>query len=325
MNWTIHATKVDANDRKWVGGKGFALASMSRQGFNIPDTLCVSSDLYNTYVTRTGLRERILLELHRKDFKEMRWGEIWDCATRIRNMFLRIPIPSEIEASLKEAIASQFSGKSVVVRSSAPDEDTAASSFAGLHESYLNIRGSDAILEHVRKVWASLWSDAALLYRQELGLDVEKSSMAVVIQEIVIGDRSGVAFSENPNDSSQGVIESVYGLNQGLVDGAVEPDRWIADRMKRTIITHTPAKREFWMIPFENGVQLSPLPDSMSHQPPLSSTEARTVFELAMKAEDFFENPQDVEWTLKKDELFILQSIVYPAISSNYHRIFSKT
>jgi pyruvate,water dikinase len=301
MNWTIHATKVDANDRKWVGGKGFALASMSRQGFNIPDTLCVSSDLYNTYVTRTGLRERILLELHRKDFKEMRWEEIWDCATRIRNMFLRIPIPSEIEASLKEAIASQFSGKSVVVRSSAPDEDTAASSFAGLHESYLNIRGSDAILEHVRKVWASLWSDAALLYRQELGLDVEKSSMAVVIQEIVIGDRSGVAFSENPNDSSQGVIESVYGLNQGLVDGAVEPDRWIADRMKRTIITHTPAKREFWMIPFENGVQLSPLPDSMSHQPPLSSTEART-------AEDFFENPQDVEWTLKKDELFILQS-----------------
>jgi pyruvate,water dikinase len=195
-----------------------------------------------------------------------------------------------------------------VVRSSAPDEDTATSSFAGLHESYLNIRGTDAILEHVRKVWASLWSDAALLYRQELGLDVEKSSMAVVIQEIVIGDRSGVAFSENPNNNSQGVIESVYGLNQGLVDGAVEPDRWIVDRMKRKIITHTPAKREYWMIPFENGVQLSALPDTMSTHPPLSSKEARTVFELAMKAEEFFKNPQDVEWTFKEKALFVLQS-----------------
>ncbi len=308
MKWVLPAIKVRDKDRNRVGGKGFALASMSRQGFNIPDTLCVSSDLYDAYVTRTGLRERIQLELHRKDFKEMRWEEIWDCATRIRNMFLRIPIPSEIEASLKEVIVSQFGGKSVVVRSSAPDEDTATSSFAGLHESYLNIHGTAAILEHVRKVWASLWSDAALLYRQELGLNVEKSSMAVVIQEIVVGDRSGVAFSENPNDSSQAVIESVYGLNQGLVDGAVEPDRWILDRAKRKIVSHTAAKREYWMIPFESGVQLSPLPDTNANQPPLSAKEVRTVFDLAMKAEDFFKNPQDVEWTFKSDALCVLQS-----------------
>ena len=308
MNWTIPVAEVDDSDRHRVGGKGFALASMFRQGFSIPDTLCVSCDLYNAYVSRSGLRERIQLELHRKDFKEMRWEEIWDCATRIRNMFLRVAIPPEIEANLIKAIEFQFGGKSVVVRSSAPDEDSAASSFAGLHESFLNIRGSSAILEHVRKVWASLWSDAALLYRQELGLDVEKSSMAVVIQEIVIGDRSGVAFSENPNDSSQAVIESVHGLNQGLVDGAVEPDRWILDRARRRIISHTPAKREYWMIPFEEGVRLSALPKTKSDQPPLSAEEARRVFELAMKAENYFENPQDVEWTLKNDVLCVLQS-----------------
>ncbi len=308
MNWTIPVAEIDDSDRHRVGGKGFALASMFRKGFNIPDTLCVSSELYDAYVTRSGLRERIQLELHRKDFKEMRWEEIWDCATRIRNLFLRVPIPSELEDRLKKAIERQFGEKSVVVRSSAPDEDSAASSFAGLHESFLNVQGTDAVLEHVRKVWASLWSDAALLYRQELGLDVEKSSMAVVIQEIVIGDRSGVAFSENPNDSSQGVIESVHGLNQGLVDGAVEPDRWILDRTQRKIISHTPAKREYWMIPFEDGVRLSALPKTKSDQAPLSGEEARRVFELAMKAENYFENPQDVEWTLKKDALCVLQS-----------------
>ena len=308
MNWTIPLAEVDDSNRHRVGGKGFALASMSRQGFNIPDTLCISSDLYNAYVSRSGLRERILLELHRKDFKQMRWEEIWDCATRIRNMFLRIPIPSEIETRLIKAIELQFGGKSVVVRSSAPDEDSAASSFAGLHESYLNIRGTEAILEHMRKVWASLWSDAALLYRQELGLDVEKSSMAVVVQEIVVGERSGVAFSENPNDNSQGVIESVHGLNQGLVDGAVEPDRWILDRAKRKIVSHTPARRELWMIPFEDGVQLATLPETKSNKPPLNAEEARTVFELAMKAETYFKSPQDVEWTLKNDVLCVLQS-----------------
>ena len=138
----------------------------------------------------------------------------------------------------------RFGDRPTVVRSSAPDEDAASSSFAGLHESYLNIRGSDAILEHVRKVWASLWSDAALLYRKELGLDVEKSTMAVVIQEIVRGDRSGVAFSINPVDDSQGVVESVYGLNQGLVDGVVEPDRWILDRSEQTIVSHVAAERK---------------------------------------------------------------------------------
>ncbi|UCE55092.1 MAG: hypothetical protein JSV31_06545, partial [Desulfobacterales bacterium] len=82
MNWIIPASKVDNKDSKRIGGKGFALASMSREGFRIPETIFVTSDLYTEYVTRTGLRERILLELHRKNFKEMRWEEIWDCATR---------------------------------------------------------------------------------------------------------------------------------------------------------------------------------------------------------------------------------------------------
>ena len=108
MNWIIPASQVKDKDRKRIGGKGFALASMFRNGFHIPETICITSDLYAEYVARTGLRERILLELHRKNFKEMRWEEIWDCATRVRNMFLKISIPSEIEADLKKALESRF-------------------------------------------------------------------------------------------------------------------------------------------------------------------------------------------------------------------------
>jgi pyruvate,water dikinase len=115
------------------------------------------------------------------------------------------------------------------------------------------VAGEASILKHIRLVWSSLWSDSALLYRQEIGLDVEKSSMAVVVQETVAGDRSGVVFTRNPNDESQGVIESVYGLNQGLVDGDVEPDRWLMDRSRNTIVSHTTPERKYWIIPSQSG------------------------------------------------------------------------
>ncbi len=308
MNWIIPPENIREHDGQRVGGKGYALALLARGGFAVPKTLCVTSETYQTYVARTGLRERILLELNRKAFKDMRWEEIWDCATRIRNMFLRKPIPSDMASSLKETIHAAFEGKAVVVRSSAPEEDDAASSFAGLHESYVNIQGTDAILEHIAKVWASLWSDAALLYRQEIGLDVEKSAMAVVIQEIIVGDKSGVAFSQSPSDTSQGVIESVYGLNQGLVDGAVEPDRWIMDRQKKTIISHTPAERKHWIIVAESGVRLDALPEKLANLPPLNIQEARHVFDLALKAENYFKSPQDLEWTIRQKDLVVLQS-----------------
>jgi phosphoenolpyruvate synthase/pyruvate phosphate dikinase len=108
-----------------VGGKGFSLAQLMKSGFKIPRTICVSSDAYQEFVNRTGLRERILLELHRKDFKAMRWEEIWDCATRIRNMFLMKPIPDGFEQDIRKIIDTHFGSTAVAVRSSAPDEDDA--------------------------------------------------------------------------------------------------------------------------------------------------------------------------------------------------------
>ena len=119
----------------------------------------------------------------------MRWEEIWDAALRIRNLFLTTPLPRRLRGpSGRRPRRTARGDVPVVVRSSAPGEDAEGASFAGLHESYVNVRGLDAVLEHVRLVWASLWSDAALLYRRELGLDPRRSAMAVVVQELVDGD-----------------------------------------------------------------------------------------------------------------------------------------
>ncbi len=308
MSLILSAEEIQSGDRHRVGGKGYALALLAKNGFKIPKTVCITSDVYQDYVQRTGLRERILMELNRKDFKEMRWEEIWDCATRIRNMFLSKPFPEDLAQEIRTAVGDRFRDTSVAVRSSAPEEDDARSSFAGLHDSFINVAGVESIVKHIRLVWSSLWSDAALLYRQEIGLDAEKSSMAVVIQETVVGDRSGVVFTRNPNDETQGIVESVYGLNQGLVDGTVEPDRWIIDRTRNTIITHTPPERKYWMIPAPNGVQLSKLPEEKSSRPPLTPQDLNLVFETARKAEASFEMPQDVEWTYDGDALVLLQS-----------------
>ena len=130
-----------------------------------------------------------------------------------------------------------------VVRSSAPGEDSHHASFAGLHASFVNVVGLEAVLDHIKLVWASLWSDAALLYRRELGLDVRKSTMGVVVQEMELGKNRGVVFGQNPQDASQAVIEAVYGLNQGLVDGTVEPDRWLRTGKPGKILDYRPATK----------------------------------------------------------------------------------
>ncbi len=308
MTLILPIEHISEKDRPKVGGKAFALASLHRAGFNVPTALCVTSDVYDRYVLSTGIRERILMEIHRKAFEDMRWEEMWDASLRIRNMFLTTPMPGALKDALGDSIAKCFRDQPSAVRSSSPGEDSKKASFAGLHDSYVNVRTRDAILEHVIKVWASLWSDAALLYRRELGLDPEKSTMAVVIQEMVLGDRAGVAFCRSPVDPSQAVIESVYGLNQGLVDGTVEPDRWLLERASGKILSHTQPKRDLWVVPTKEGASLESLPSPMATQAPLKEGEVGAVYRLAMAAEEHFKSPQDVEWTFLKEILYLLQS-----------------
>ena len=291
-----------------VGGKALALAAMARAGIAVPPFVAVATDAYAAYLEATGLRARIGFELERKDVADMRWEEMWDAALRIRNLFLTTPLPAEVRAALAEPLAARFAGTPTVVRSSAPGEDSAAASFAGLHESYVNVRGVDALLEHVKLVWASLWSDAALLYRRELGLDPRRSVMAVVVQEIVAGERSGVAFSRHPEHDERALVEAVHGLNQGLVDGVVEPDRWTLDRRDGSLLEHHAVERLEMVAPAQDGVHLVALPGDRRDAPPLSAGEVTVVYGLARRAEGHFAAPQDVEWTLRRKELFALQS-----------------
>lgn len=309
MKMIIPLAEITAEDRSLTGGKAWALSRLLQEGINVPEGVCITSEVYRRFIDQTGLGDIVQLELNRKSFEEMRWEEIWDVSLRIRNHFLRVEMPPEIKSLLEENIHYYFGTSPTVVRSSAPSEDSAATSFAGLHESVVNVRGRRDIIAAVRRVWASLWSDGAILYRRELGLDVHKSTMAVVIQEIIKGEKSGVAFTEAPDNSHNSILEAVWGLNQGFVDGTVEPDRWFFLRKTGKTISHTPpSRRDRIVIPSTDGTMIMALDDERSKTPPLSDEEAEKLLKLGMRVEDIFLAPQDMEWTIRGKRTYLLQS-----------------
>jgi pyruvate,water dikinase len=132
--------------------------------------------------------------------------------------------------------------------------------------------------------------------------------MAVVIQELIPSDRSGVFFGINPSDSNESVVESVYGLNQGLVDGDVEPDRWILQRSSGKVLNHVAPVRKQYTIPSKEGVVFADLSQSLSKKPPLNEKEVHKLWEMGRKLETLFGRPQDMEWTYYKDRLVVLQA-----------------
>lgn len=305
MTLVLSLDQLAGAEASLVGGKAAALGRVYKSGIRVPNTICVTTQAYQTFVAQTGIRDKILIEIERKAFGDMRWEELWDSSLRLRNLFVTTPIPLELERKLIELVEPAFTDSSVAVRSSAPGEDSSKLSFAGLHESYLHVSGIEGILDHIRLVWASLFSDRALLYRQELKLDPRNSAMAVVIQEMIDGESSGVVFGMSPTEPDQAVVEAVHGLNQELVDGSVEPHRWILDRYRGGILAFR-APGETDSSGSREQKQLAAPSEIISL--PLDPEKVLEVFELSRRMEELFGSPQDVEWTYRDSTLFALQS-----------------
>jgi len=290
----IKLNETDKCLEKYVGGKGASLSRLIAHGFRVPTGFCLSTKAYRYFIETNEIDSAIKVELGRKPLAKMRWEELWDSALRIRSMFLKSNMPDTIIEDVKQQhyIMGEFS--SLAVRSSAPGEDSAGLSFAGLHESILNVSGIDELINAIRVVWASLWSDAALLYRKEMKLDPNKSAMAAVIQGFQKGGPSGVGFSKDPRDAQldQSIIEAVPGTNNELVDGIVEPDRWIISRKTKTIIDQNKGNRSN-----------SDYSDFL-----LNTNEIMHLYNEILDIESKMQWAADVEWTGKGMDLSILQA-----------------
>ena len=277
-----------------VGGKGEKLARLMASGFNVPAGFCLTVDAYRLFVREADIEAEIRVELGRKPLADMRWEEIWDTALRIRSAFLRSAIPDSISEALLHHLKRLNSQAPLAVRSSSGAEDSAGASFAGLHESIVDVSGFDQLTDAIRIVWASLWSDAALLYRKEMNLDPARSAMAAVIQEFRPGGPSGVAFTRDPRDTDldQSIVEAVPGANSELVDGLLEPDRWIISRSSRQVIR------------FDQGAR----PDSKGKGPLVSADDLTHLYDRILAVESSFGWAADIEWTGRGPDLTILQA-----------------
>ncbi len=308
QRWTIPLSEAGRAQPSKVGGKAVNLSKLAAQGFRTPKGFCVPVASYERFVSEAKLENVIGMELGRKSFAEMRWEEIWDAALRIRSAFGQADVPKPIADAIRRSVNELGSVKPLAVRSSSPGEDSAKRSFAGLHESYLGVVGPEAVIHAIRLVWASLWSDAALLYRKELDLDPFRSRMAVVIQEIVTEERSGVTFGRDPREMSldRAIIEAVPGPCSELVDGHVDPDRWILKRSTGEILEWRPGHRD-------STVPLSPL---------LAEADVEALHRCLQNVESLFGWPPDVEWTGTGERLTLLQArpITDPANRSEDER-----
>jgi pyruvate,water dikinase len=290
----IPLNEVEECHERVVGGKAAKLGQLIRAGFSVPNGFCLTTLAYETFVDEHKIVGAIQMELGRKSMDDMRWEEIWDAALRIRSRFVSQPLSDHLSDAIAEGLQQLGSPATLAIRSSAVGEDSPGRSFAGVHESIVGASGTRAVEDALRVVWASLWSDAALLYRKELGLDPLRSRMAVVVQEMVHGDRSGVAFGRDPRDTRKdhAVIESVPGPCSLLVDGVVDPDRWELNRKTGSVITFLPGQRE------------NPEDD----QPLLQPCDLQKILETLLSVEQLFRWSPDMEWIGRSDSLTVLQA-----------------
>ncbi len=308
MHYLIPFSEAQQDGQDQLGGKALVLARLRQAGYPVPDGFCLPVTVYRAFLAHSGLADFIAMELQRKDFAEMRWEEIWDVSLRIRNHFLTAAWPPALKKVLLEELRQgPAQWDAVAVRSTAPGEDSARQSFAGLHESRILVRGAEAMLEAVRVVWASLWSDGALLYRQELGLDPAESAMAVVVQQMVIGDVSGILFTKAPHDAKRMMVEAVWGLNQALVDGTLEPDRWQLDRADGSVLEKHSVVHSSALRPKDRGPELVPLSPEQCRQSPLGPALCAELFRIGRQLEETLATSVDIEWTVLEQRLFILQ------------------
>ncbi|MGM0599394.1 MAG: PEP/pyruvate-binding domain-containing protein [Candidatus Rifleibacteriota bacterium] len=308
MKFITPLDQVKTEELSLAGGKAGSLYRLLKQGISIPESYIVTSNAYEEFINENHLSGLIQLELNRKDLNNCRWEELWDISLRIKNAFLKASLNKNFINELEELYNSRLRNSYLAARSSSTVEDSLENSFAGLHESFLGINSLEQLANKIKLVWASLWSDASLSYRKELQLNINDSSMAVLLQKLIDGKSSGIAFSRHPSEPENSVIEAAYGINQAVVDGSVEPERWIISRAKEEIIKRTSSQRNKKMVIGKNGLELVNTDRSEQEQPPLSNKEAIKVYQLSRKAESFYQTPQDVEWTIKENRITLLQS-----------------
>jgi|TARA_B100000809_G_scaffold185999_1_gene184175 phosphohistidine swiveling domain-containing protein len=293
-----------------IGGKGRSLAKMSNAGFNVPSGFHLTADAYRAFVAENNLQDQIVSLA--KPALDNGWVTFEPASAAIQKLITSCEISEAIASQLRQAYASLGSDPAVAVRSSANAEDLPGLSFAGQQETYLNVKGGNALLKAVRNCWASLWTAQAISYRHENDIEQGSVAMAVVVQIMVPADVAGILFTANPatGERTEMIVNASFGLGEAVVGGQVTPDTFVVDRESKNVKeTMIGPKEQMIVSDGEQGTKLTDVKVADRDQSSLSDALLNDLVELALKVEKNYDGlPQDIEWAIVDGKISMLQS-----------------
>ncbi len=291
-----------------VGGKGASLARLARAGLPVPPGFHVTTAAYRRFVDENRLNDQILSAAAQAAPSEP--ATLDRAAEKIQALITRSPVPGDIVRLIRQGYAGLGADAAVAVRSSATAEDLPGTSFAGQLETYLNVRGGDAVIDAVRRCWASLWTARAIGYRARLGIRPEEVGMAVVVQQLVPADVAGVVFTANPVTGSRDelVINAAWGLGEAIVSGRVTPDSISINKQTRAIVSQVIARKTVMTVRLDDGTRDEPVPEDKRTRAALETFQATELAQLSLKIEQLYGQSMDIEWAMHNGRIFILQA-----------------
>lgn len=310
MRAILWLEQIGAKDRALVGSKALNLADIRRVGFAVPNGFCVSTAVYQDHVATHGLHEAI------KSLQSLPVAQALSVASRLQEEIRGFSMGDEVRDAILYAYralmaTTDASRTGVAVRSSASAEDLPTASFAGQQDTVLNVRSEQLLLRAVKECWASLWSQRAILYRSRHAMSPHEPVMAVLVQVMVDAQAAGVAFSRHPTTGEESIlVEAALGLGAAVVDGTGSVDSYLASaetlaEIKPPVVAHKLYKRA---LASQGGLQNMAVPIQACNARVLTPKQVSQVAEAALALERHFGCPQDVEWALHEECLYVLQS-----------------
>ena len=304
---------ISKDDIGIAGGKGANLGELTQAGIPVPPGFVITAETYQKFMDATGIFQTVMDILSKIDINDT--NELQDAAEEIKQIIIETPIPEDISTLIIEAYnaLSQRVGvddADVAIRSSATAEDLPDASFAGQQDTFLHVKGTEEVIEYVRKCWASLFEARAIFYREENDFDHSKVLIAVVVQQMVDADKAGVMFTVNPSTGENiALIEGSWGLGEAVVSGTVTPDNYAVNKENNEIITVKISDKKSMFANDEEGTSKEvPVPEDLRNKRVLSDEELIKLTEMGKRIQAHYGKPQDTEWAMEGEDLFLLQS-----------------
>ncbi|MYS85352.1 rifamycin-inactivating phosphotransferase [Embleya scabrispora] len=300
--------EVDETQVAVVGGKGAHLGALSRiEGVRVPAGFCVTTDAFRRIIAQAPSIDDRLDRLSRADPDDRE--AIRTLSAQIRRTVEAIAIPGDLAAAITRALARFGEQAAFAVRSSATAEDLPTASFAGQQDTYLNVVGPTAVLRHVSRCWASLFTERAVTYRRRNGIDHRTVHMAVVVQRMVFAQAAGILFTADPVTGNRRIatVDAGLGLGEALVSGLVNPDVFTVRDGEVVAKAIASKQRAVHALP-AGGTREVAIDSQRQEQPALTDAQVVRLVGLGRRIEAHFGRPQDIEWCLVDDGFRIVQS-----------------